>query len=449
MRADNIGRSQDNSLMTAPMSSRRHIAIFGATNAGKSTLFNLLLGQEMSIVSSQHGTTTDPVIKSMELLDYGPIALIDTAGLNDKTELGSKRIRRSKQMLSRADAAIYVADAVSWLKNSALADDYKLLCDDFEKHGIPHQLILTKADILTEAEISKLTKSWPQSEQERLILDLNKPDTALLLFPVLSRLLRLSDEMLAQASAADNRSTNKEQIRDSVIDGLVDAGDTVLMIVPIDSEAPKGRLILPQVQLIRDCLDHGVKCLICRDDELEDTIAEYGSSIKLAVTDSQAFAFAADKVPEHIPLTSFSMLLAAAKGDFALMLSGLKSIRELRDGDTILISEACSHNSSHEDIGRVKLPAMLHKLTGADLKIEFSAGHSYPEDLERYRLVVHCGGCMLTHRTMLSRVRYAADRQTAITNYGLLLAFGNGIIERSTEIFRQKRQLPVELTKGL
>lgn len=447
MKPDNGGRSQDNSLMTAPMASRRHIAIFGATNAGKSTLFNLLLGQEMSIVSSQHGTTTDPVIKSMELLDYGPIALIDTAGLNDKTELGGQRVRRSRQMLSRADAAIYVADSVSWLNEPALADDYRHLCDDFKKHGIPHQLILTKADILGADEINRINQSWPQDEQDKLMLDLNKPETAAQLFPVLVRLLKLSDNMLSQSVASTNGL--QEQPGDSVIDGLVDAGDTVLMIVPIDSEAPKGRLILPQVQLIRDCLDHGVKCIVCRDNELADTISEYGSSIKLAVTDSQAFAFAAEKVPEHIPLTSFSMLLAAVKGDFPLMLDGLKRIKELKDDDSVLISEACSHNSSHEDIGKVKLPVMLRRLTGADLNIEFSAGHSYPEDLERFKLVVHCGGCMLTHRTMLSRIRYAADRQTAITNYGLLLAYGNGIIERSTEIFRQRRQLPAELTRGL
>ncbi|NLW11465.1 MAG: [FeFe] hydrogenase H-cluster maturation GTPase HydF [Clostridiaceae bacterium] len=448
MKPDNSGRSHDNSLMTTPMASRRHIAIFGATNAGKSTLFNLLLGQEMSIVSSQHGTTTDPVIKSMELLGYGPIALIDTAGLNDRSELGSKRVHRSRQMLSRADAAIYVADAANWLADPALAEDYKLLCEDFGKQMIPHQLILSKADSLAAGQISYLKQNWPHGEQAKLILDLQKPENASLLFPVLSNLLQESDEMLAQASS-DKCHGRKDQVSESVIEGLVDAGDTVLMIVPIDSEAPKGRLILPQVQLIRDCLDHGVKCIVCRDDELADTISEYGSSIKLAVTDSQAFALAASLVPEQIPLTSFSMLLAAVKGDFPLMLAGLRRIRELRDGDTILISEACSHNSSHEDIGKIKLPTMLRKLTGAELNFEFSAGHSYPDDLGRFSLVVHCGGCMLTHRSMLSRVRYAADREIAITNYGLLLAYGNGIIKRSTEIFRLRRQLPHELTEGI
>lgn len=439
------------SLSAAPFGSRRHIAIFGATNAGKSTLFNVLLGQEMSIVSSQHGTTTDPVIKAMELLDYGPIALIDTAGLNDMTELGRQRVKRSRQMLGRADAALYVADAGAWLQDPAVLSDYESLCQEFHKAGIPHKLILAKADNLTSDQIDLIdnsSKSKDIANEPPVLISLIQEGAANLLYPVLADLLKRADTLL-DASRHDSAGYTASSNSESVIDGLVDTGDTILLIVPVDSEAPKGRLILPQVQLIRDCLDHGIKCLVCRDHELARTIEEYGDKLSLAVTDSQAFALAAALVPEKIPLTSFSMLLAAQKGDFPLMISGLRQIKNLKDGSTVLISEACSHNTSHEDIGKIKIPALLQKITGAKLKFEFSAGQSYPEELERFSMIVHCGGCMLTHRTMLARIRYAADQQIAITNYGLLLAYGNGIIHRSTEIFRQRRQLDAAFTEGL
>ena len=433
----------------SPLANRRQIAIFGATNAGKSTLFNHILGQEMSIVSEQHGTTTDPVVKSMELLDYGPIALIDTAGLNDKSELGQARIKRSRQFLGRCDAALYVADAPVWFEkiknqeilkksfdNEMIEKDYQQLCSEFEKYDIPHLLLLNKADLLSKDAKKLLEQKFPQA----LFIGYGIPAESDYIYSALRKLLDKSDSLLTQTiTDTQNTDTFSFQKSESAIAGLIKEGETVLMVVPVDSEAPKGRLILPQVQLIRDCLDNGIRCLVCRDIELAQTINDYkDSGINLVVTDSQAFAEVAATVPQNIPLTSFSMLLAAQKGDFDQMVKGVKKIAELKGGDYILISESCTHNTSHEDIGRVKIPALLKKITGLEFDFEFCAGQAYPSDLSKYSLIIHCGGCMITHRTMLNRIKTAGQQNIPITNYGLVLAYGNNILERSTEIFRQK-----------
>lgn len=413
-------RIENNSLNSTPLSARKQIAIFGSTNAGKSSLFNLLLNQDMSIIADYHGTTTDPVIKAMELIGYGPVALIDTAGLNDISVLGPERVKRSRQFIRRCDAAIYLIDATAYFSDSKAGEleVYSKIRAEFERLDIPHLLVFSKKDQLANIHIDHLKLEFPHA----LLLNLAAGQAGELYNRLIS-LLRLTDDSRAQP----------------VITRLTVPGQTVLMVVPVDSEAPEGRLILPQVQLIRECLDHGVRCLVCRDSELVSTISDYtGSGIDLVVTDSQAFSFVSSVVPDSIPLTSFSMLLAAGKGDFELMINGLDQIRLLKAGDRILISEACSHNTSHEDIGRIKIPALLNRLTGIELDFNFCAGQSYPDDLSDYRLVVHCGGCMITGKTMRNRIKQAGDKHVAITNYGLLLAFGSGILERSTAIFKSR-----------
>lgn len=429
-------------LHSTPLANRRHIALYGSTNAGKSTLFNALLGQDMSIVSDRHGTTTDPVIKTMELIGYGPIALIDTAGLNDTSELGQARIARSRKQLDRSDAAIYLADAAVWItpENEQERQSYQSLCREFDRYGIPHLLVFSKSDMLDDNQVETLNVEFP----EAIVISLLNPYATEHLYSKLVQLLRQADGDL-HASAVNPRSiamqtrNSPNPDSNSLIAHLTDPGQTVLLVIPIDSEAPKGRLILPQVQLIRDCLDQGIRCLICRETELARTITDHRSGgIDLVVTDSQAFGLVASIVPDEISLTSFSMLLAFHKGDFSTMLAGLSVIDHLADDDRVLISEACTHNSSHEDIGRVKLPAMLTKRTGARLNFVHCAGQSYPDDLASYRLIVHCGGCMITDRTMRTRIRLAQEQGTAITNYGLLLAYGNGILERSIEPFRTR-----------
>lgn len=434
------------SLNSTPLSSRRQIAIFGSTNAGKSSLFNLLLNQEMSIVSEHHGTTTDPVVKAMELIGYGPIALIDTAGMNDTSDLGEARIKRSRQFVRRCDIALYLIDAVAMLEQEELElAEYNKICLDFDRYKVPHLLVFSKGDRINSRQRLAIKKAFPTS----IISGLPAKEISGELFNRLTVMLQELDahsdnsdlHPLALDSGSSSLSDGKQQTSSdrAVIQRLVEPGKTVLMVVPIDSEAPRGRLILPQVQLIRECLDHGVRCLVCRDTELAVTIKDYCSAgIDLVVTDSQAFGPAASIVPSEIPLTSFSMLLAAGKGDFSLMIQGLNKIPELKKDSRILISEACSHNTSHEDIGRVKIPAMLQRIAGSDLDFHFCAGQSYPDNLSEYSLVVHCGGCMITNKTMLNRIRQADDDKVAITNYGLLLAYGNGILDRSIEIFKAR-----------
>lgn len=411
---------ETNSIQAAPLAARAHVAIFGDTNAGKSTLFNQILGQDMAIVSAQRGTTTDPVTKAMELLPYGPIALIDTAGLDDTSELGALRVRRTQSLIGRCNAALYAADAATALDEPSVRA-YAQARKDFLKHQVPHLLVLTKADRVDAGQRARLAASLPGA----LFTAQDDPDA----IEALRR--HLSDLLTRQAEEAGDDTP--------MIARLVRPGGTVLMVVPVDSEAPKGRLILPQVQLIRECLDAGIRCLVVRDNELEAALRDYVSGgIDLVVTDSQAFHFVAAVVPDEIPLTSFSMLLAAGKGDFTTLIAGLADIPQLQDGDCVLISEACTHSTSHEDIGRVKLPRLLQSVTGRTLSFTFSNGHQPVEDLGAYRLVAHCGACMISRKSMQDRVRRCREAGVAMTNYGLLLAYGNGILERSLGIFRQK-----------
>lgn len=363
-----------------PQSNRLHVGIFGKTNVGKSTLFNSITETDTAIVSDIPGTTTDPVQKAMELVPFGPIVLIDTAGLNDDTSLGRKRTEKTDKLLKRVDFAIYVIEA---------GDENKNEYEEFAKMGIPHLKVVTKGH--TKPDIEALKNSLSHE---------------------LCKIKKDSETLLGD---------------------LLAPGSTVLMVVPLDSEAPKGRLILPQAQLIRDCLDNSFMAYVSTEKELETALANI-KKVDLVVTDSQIFGPVSEKVPENILLTSFSILMARQKGGIETLLKGLDIINRLKDHDKILVSEVCTHNHTHEDIGRVKIPAALRKLTGKKLDFDFTAGRDYPEDLSRYALIIHCGACMITPREMKNRILAANKAKVPITNYGLFLAFASGILKRSIEV---------------
>lgn len=389
-----------------PLAFRTHVSIFGNTNAGKSSLFNKLIGQDMVIVSPEKGTTTDPVTKAMELLPYGPIALTDTAGLSDYSNIGEKRMAKTEKTLEKTDFAIYAAAADDF--DAAAYEDMK---KQFDKKHIPYLLVFTKSDLGT----GDLSVKYP----EAVFISVNDDAS-------IDNLRSVLLEKLSQIKSEDA----------TMIGNLLPEGSTIIMVVPIDSEAPKGRIILPQVQFLRDCLDHGMKTIVVRDTELEEALKEQ-KKVDLVVTDSQAFKFVSQVVPENIPLTSFSMMMASIKGDLKKLIAGIDAIKNLKDGSKILMAEACTHNSSHEDIGRVKIPKLLQKFTGKRLEFEYYVHQDFPKDLSVYDLVIHCGGCMINSRSMNNRIEFCEENNVPITNYGVVLAYVNGILDRSTEIFRK------------
>ena len=388
-----------------PLSLRTHITLFGNTNSGKSSLFNSLIGQDMAIVSDKSGTTTDPVTKAMELIGFGPVALTDTAGWGDMTEIGEIREEKTNKLLSRTDFAIYTADSTDFDE-----EQYKKAYEKFKKHKIPHILVFTKTD-LCQVDMGKYPDALPVSVTDKESVE------------------KLRDKLIIEL----NKTVKQEY---GMIGEVLDKGSTVVLVIPIDSEAPKGRLILPQVQMIRDCLDNGMRAVCVRDTELKDTIRDM-DKIDLVVTDSQAFKAVSEIVPNNIKLTSFSMLLANAKGDIHAFRDGAEAIDKLKDGSKILMAEACTHNTSHEDIGRVKIPKLLRQYTGKELEFVYSIHHDFPDDLSEYDLVIHCGGCMITQKTMENRILQCKDSNTPITNYGVVLACVNGILKRSMEIFEK------------
>ncbi len=388
-----------------PLAFRTHVSIFGNTNAGKSSLFNKLIGQDMMIVSAEKGTTTDPVTKAMELIPYGPIALTDTAGLGDMTDIGAKRMEKTEKILEKTDFAIYAAPVDDFDE-----DSYSEIKKQFEKKHLAHMLVFTKADLGTDG----LKEKYPDAM-------------------FVSVFDNSSVENLR--AALEKRLSELKPEDDTMIGGLLPAGSTIIMVVPIDSEAPKGRIILPQVQFLRDCLDHGMKTVVVRDTELEEALKEQ-NKVDLVVTDSQAFKFVASVVPESIMLTSFSMMMASMKGDLSKLIAGADAIKGLKDGSRILMAEACTHNSSHEDIGRVKIPKLLQKYTGKKLEFDYYVHQDFPKDLSEYDLVIHCGGCMINSRSMNNRIEFCLENNVPITNYGVVLACVNGILERSAKIFK-------------
>ncbi|GAB6169897.1 [FeFe] hydrogenase H-cluster maturation GTPase HydF [Clostridium carnis] len=391
---------------STPNANRKHIALFGKTNAGKSSLLNKILNQEISLVSEKEGTTTDPVIKAMELIPFGPVLFIDTAGLYDSSELGDLRIKRTKDIYKRVDLALYIMEANKC--NEKELNEFK---SEAKKYNFPYLLIINKIDTIKEDKKEKLKGKY----NEAIFVSCNE---------------NLGIEEL-KIKIIDALNEEDEEI--SLIGDIVPYNGKVILVVPIDSEAPKGRIILPQVQIIRDCLDNGIKSYVVRDTELKDALKDL-KDVDLVVTDSQVFKEVDKIVPKNIPLTSFSILFARHKGDIKTFIQGVKEIRKLKPGDKILISESCSHNISHEDIGRVKIPNLLNKYVGGELNYEFRVGHDFPENINEYSLIIHCGACMINRKTVINRVNYCNEKNIPITNYGVVLAFLTGILERATDI---------------
>ncbi|MBO5364484.1 MAG: [FeFe] hydrogenase H-cluster maturation GTPase HydF [Clostridia bacterium] len=383
-----------------PLSMRKHIAILGKTNAGKSTLFNLLLGQDAAIVSELPGTTTDPVIKAMELIPYGPVALIDTAGFGDETELGKQRMEKTQKVTSRADLILYLVSAADPVVPELPKDRDRIL-------------VFTKCELLNEKELIEIEKRYPNA-----VFLKNYGKNGL-------------DE-LKQKMIGILESQGKEE--DTLVGDLLPAGSTVVMVVPIDSAAPKGRLILPQVQLLRDCLDHEIKAYVTKETTLVSAL-ENLKRVDLVVTDSQIFSYVDAIVPKEIPLTSFSILLARQKGNFDQYLKGAERIAQLQTGDKILVLEGCTHNSTHEDIGRVKIPKMIEKKTGAKCEYTFVSGYQFPEDLTPYRMALSCGMCMINKQEIASRLSALENVGIPVVNYGVAIAALNGILARAKEVF--------------
>lgn len=382
-------------LNQTPSGERLQIAFFGRRNAGKSSLVNAFTGQDLAIVSDVKGTTTDPVYKAMELLPLGPVQIIDTPGIDDEGDLGALRVKKTRQVLNKTDLAIVVTDATEAMGEA----EFQLLRLIREKN-IPHILVRNKADLLRQIPedgfYASAKTGWHIHELKELAA----------------------------------RSVKQEENRPLVSD-LLTPGDVAVLVVPIDKAAPKGRLILPQQQTIRDILESGASALVCRDTELAQTLEKLVSPPKIVITDSQAFGKVSKIVPETIALTSFSILMARYKGDLAQTYAGATVIDSLRDGDKVLISEGCTHHRQCDDIGTVKIPNWIRKHTGVEPEFHFSSGGDFPEDLQAYKMVIHCGGCTLPQRQMRYRLRCCADQQIPVTNYGMLIAYMNGILGRA------------------
>ena len=393
---------------TTPNANRKHIGIYGNTNSGKSSLMNKILGQDISLVSNVEGTTTDPVQKAMELIPFGPVLLIDTAGLEDKSQLGEIRVKKSFEYLKRLDFAIYVVDG----KNLDV-DTYKKWKREANKYNIKHMVVVNKLDRLSDDERSNINNIF---DKPLFISAKNNENID-----------KLKDELI--------KSLEQDEEDKPIVGDLLPYGSNVVLVVPIDSEAPKGRIILPQVQVIRDCLDHGIKTYVVRDTELEDALKEI-KNIYLVITDSQAFKEVDKIVPKEINLTSFSILFARQKGELGDFLEGANKLKDLKPGNKILICESCTHNVSHEDIGRVKIPRMLTKIAGGELNLEYKVGYDFNEDVEKYDMVIHCGACMVNRKSVINKINLCKEKNVPITNYGLVIAYFTGILDRSVEIFK-------------
>lgn len=381
---------------------RVHIGFFGLRNAGKSSVVNAVTGQNLSVVSDVKGTTTDPVKKAMELLPLGPVVIIDTPGIDDEGDLGALRVKRAKQALNICDVAVLVVDGEIGLQP---AD--KQLIELFKAKNISYVIAYNKSDLLSEIPTTAENEIYVSAEQKTNIYELK--------------------ELIA-------RLAKQEENTKRIVADIIKPNDVVILVVPIDSAAPKGRLILPQQQTIRDILEAGAISMVCRETELPQTLSSLKSP-SLVITDSQAFGKVSKDVPDDIRLTSFSILFARYKGDLAQAVRGAAMLDKLKDGDTVLISEGCTHHRQCEDIGTVKLPNWVRKHTGKHLNFEFTSGGEFPEDLSKYALIIHCGGCMLNEREMKSRVRHAVDSGVPITNYGVAIAHMHGILRRTLSPF--------------
>lgn len=398
-------------LNNTPNADRVHIGIFGRRNAGKSSVINAVTGQNLAIVSDVLGTTTDPVYKAMEILPLGPVVLIDTPGLDDVGELGELRVQKAFQVLNKTDIALLVLDV-----NSGFSKEEEKLLELVKAKNIPFVAVLNKTDIAQEDKIK---------ESEKLLKDKYNIEN------VVSVSAEKKDGIFEMKEKIASLNTEKE--KSPIISDLVCPGETAVLVVPIDESAPKGRLILPQQQTIRDLLDHNAMAAVTQVTTLAKTLESFKEPPKIVVTDSQAFKEVAKIVPESVPLTSFSILFARHKGELSTLVKGVKAMDNLKDGDTVLISEGCTHHRQCNDIGSVKIPNAVRKYTGKNLNFEFTSGGEFPLDLSKYSLIIHCGGCMLNEREMKYRIACANDAGIPMVNYGVLLAQVNGILNRSLE----------------
>lgn len=401
-----------------PASERVHISFFGKRNAGKSSVINAVTGQDLAIVSSVMGTTTDPVYKTMELLPLGPVMVIDTPGIDDEGELGALRVRKSYQVLNKTDIAILVIDSTAGKGEEELE-----LIHRFHKKGIPYLIVYNKIDLLSTEKIKNLAMSVRAGEV----------------------LVSASDGMNIQELKEKIASLKPEDTHKyPLIQDLIEPLDLVILVVPIDKAAPKGRLILPQQQTIRDILERGALSLVVRDTELKSTLDHFlaqGVCPKLVVTDSQAFARVSKDVPENITLTSFSILFSRYKGELETQLKGIAALSSIEDGDHILIAEGCTHHRQCGDIGTCKMPEWIRNYTGKKPVFEFTSGTEFPDDVSSYKMVIHCGGCMLNEREMKYRIACCQDQGVPITNYGILIAQVTGILKRSLGPFPEMQKL--------
>ena len=391
-----------------PSSERVHIGFFGRRNAGKSSVLNAITNQDLAVVSDVKGTTTDPVQKAMELLPLGPVVVIDTPGIDDEGELGALRVKKSYQVLNKVDAAVLVVDQTLGLSS----EDFALI-ERIRQKKIPYVVVFNKFDL---EPASSLAKDMEYLEKQ------NTP------VQTVSTVTNLGIEELKECIAI---LTKTEEPKLKIVGDLIHPSDFVVLVVPIDKAAPKGRLILPQQQTIRDILEADATAIVVKEYELKDTLKHLGKKPKLVITDSQVFAKVSADTPSDIMLTSFSILFARYKGSLATVVEGVTALDTLEDGDKILISEGCTHHRQCDDIGSVKLPRWIRQYTGKDIDFVFSSGTEFPEDLSPYKLIVHCGGCMLNEREMKYRLACATDQNIQITNYGILIAYMQGILKRS------------------
>ena len=401
-------------MQTTPKANRLHIGIFGKRNAGKSTLLNSLVNQDISIVSPTAGTTTDAVEKTMEFLPLGPVVFIDTAGVDDVGDLGGKRIEKTKKIFDRTDIAIIICDYNGW-------NDYEIaLYKEFQERNIPVLSVINKLD---EQDIT------PDKFEEIQKYVKNPLKTSLKLNREI--VYRLKEQLV-------NVCPDDFITPPSITGDIVTQGDTVVLVIPVDKEAPKGRLILPQVQVLRDLLDNRCKVFVTQDTELKETLNELKNKPKLVITDSQAFASVSKDVPDDIELTSFSILFARLKGDLREFYEGAKQIDSLKDNDVVMICESCSHHQIEDDIARVKIPKLLTQKTGKNLQFVYRSGHDFPQDLEKYSLLIHCGACMTNRKEVLSRIMKCKKANLPVSNYGIVISYCLGILDRAVKPFNIK-----------
>ncbi|MBR3988879.1 MAG: [Clostridia bacterium] len=395
------------SLSNTPSAERIHIGFFGLRNAGKSSLVNAVTGQELSVVSDVLGTTTDPVKKAMELLPLGPVVIIDTPGFDDTGYLGEKRVLKTRKVLASVDIAVLVVDA-----QKGVSQDDNTLIELFKERKIPYVIAYNKSD---------LTEKKTENKNEIAVSAVNGKN--------ISELKELIGTLI---------NSKEEKL---ILADLVKAGDKVVLVTPIDASAPKGRLILPQQQTLRELLDLHCTAVVCQPEELKAVLASFNTTPKLVITDSQVFGKVSKDVPEDIALTSFSILFARYKGDLEALVKGAATLKSLQDGDKVLISEGCTHHRQCGDIGTVKLPNWIKSYTGKNIEFNFTSGGDFPEDLSQYALVVHCGGCMLNNREMAYRINFAKAEGVPIVNYGVLIAHIHGILKRSLSPFKNLKDM--------